>query len=455
MKKFFLVVLILILLVSTVSAFEYYEEHFDDFNNPQFSANYVDKSFLSKGYLIFNSTLGTPEVTIPVKSSQGTVEVTTRFQINSIEDNGFFQLGFSGLLLKFYSNYTDFCPLTEVNNQLVLTCRPLKKLNPNTWAVLTLVTGNQNGFVRISLIDNTIGETIFSTEDISASGIQEISLYGQGGSYAVDYVDIKYRNSEPSQTFRKESSTDGVTLLAEPTATPTLQQQATPLPSPTNTDDSYSNSIWGWLILIVLGYLGVKYFQKKKVEKEKQTQDIISEQRRKDDLDAQKKHELFSGEQEARGLVAFIDEGKEYWGKPKDVEKWKKLAEHMKNRFSTMNHFEFEEFVGELFKKMGYNVTITKKTGDYGVDLVAKVDKDVIAVQVKRYAHGNNVGAEEVQELLGASWKYKANKAILVTTSDFTRQAAEQSKEAPIELWDKDYLYKLIRKYMLPTDEKQ
>ena len=163
---------------------------------------------------------------------------------------------------------------------------------------------------------------------------------------------------------------------------------------------------------------------------------------------------LFTKQQEDQGLYLFKDfEGHEYWGKKKDVEAWQKIDHNMKNNFSDMHHFDFEEFVGELFERMGYAVTVTPKTVDYGVDLVAKIDKDVVAVQVKRYTYGNNVGDRDVQKLLGAAWKYKANKSILVTTTDFTRQAYEQAKEAPIELWDKNYLYGLIRKYMLPTSE--
>ncbi|MBI5677640.1 MAG: restriction endonuclease, partial [Planctomycetes bacterium] len=56
----------------------------------------------------------------------------------------------------------------------------------------------------------------------------------------------------------------------------------------------------------------------------------------------------------------------------------------------------------------------------------------------------------DVQRLLGAMQlrSIKANKAVLITTSDFTIQAKEQAKEAPIELWNGNYLIEIVEKYM-------
>ena len=118
--------------------------------------------------------------------------------------------------------------------------------------------------------------------------------------------------------------------------------------------------------------------------------------------------------------------------------------------FSLITPFEFENFIGNLFKKMGYETEVTSKTGDYGVDVIAKDRNDVVAIQVKKYSRGNNVGNRDVQRLLGAMQlrSIKANKAILITTSDFTIQAKEQANEAPIELWNGDYLIEIVEKYM-------
>jgi len=117
--------------------------------------------------------------------------------------------------------------------------------------------------------------------------------------------------------------------------------------------------------------------------------------------------------------------------------------------FATISPFEFEELIERLFVKMGYSTILTPKTGDYGIDIIAKNDNDVIAVQAKKYSVGNNVGNRDVQRLLGAMQlsTVKANKSILITSSGFTVQATEQAKETPIELWNGEYIALLLKKY--------
>ena len=41
----------------------------------------------------------------------------------------------------------------------------------------------------------------------------------------------------------------------------------------------------------------------------------------------------------------------------------------------------------------------------------------------------------------------KANKGILITTTDFTVQAIEQAKETPVELWNGEYFNSILIKY--------
>jgi|WetSurMetagenome_2_1015567.scaffolds.fasta_scaffold00682_13 hypothetical protein len=117
--------------------------------------------------------------------------------------------------------------------------------------------------------------------------------------------------------------------------------------------------------------------------------------------------------------------------------------------YCTISPFEFEKMIEMLFIKMGYETELTQKTCDYGIDVIARSDRDTIAIQAKKYSKGNNVGNRDVQRLLGAMQlnTVKANKAILITASDFTVQAKEQAKETPIELWDGDYISHLFKKY--------
>lgn len=125
-------------------------------------------------------------------------------------------------------------------------------------------------------------------------------------------------------------------------------------------------------------------------------------------------------------------------------------------QYELMEPFEFEEFIAELFNKMGYSAKITAKTGDFGIDVIAKKGQDVVAIQAKKYSVGNKIGNRAVQRLIGSmSYReYNANKGVLVTTSDFTVQAYKQAEGNPVELWNQDYLNKMIKKYFLKSTDQ-
>ncbi len=116
--------------------------------------------------------------------------------------------------------------------------------------------------------------------------------------------------------------------------------------------------------------------------------------------------------------------------------------------------FEFEQIVSSLFEKMGYVVENLPHVGDYGADIIAKKDKDIIAIQCKKYSYGNHVGSPEIQKTLGSMWKYNANKSIIITTSDFTVRAQEQANNAPIELWTINHLLKIEQDYQKKKNRK-
>ncbi|MBI2574451.1 restriction endonuclease [Candidatus Woesearchaeota archaeon] len=159
------------------------------------------------------------------------------------------------------------------------------------------------------------------------------------------------------------------------------------------------------------------------------------------------KRKRFEKLQISKGLEKY--QGK--WGSPKQVKEWKEIDVGIQTDFQHLNHFQFERFVSIVFEKMGYQTYVTRKTGDYGIDVVAKKGDEIIAIQVKQNAKGNNVGNVIVQNVLGSMRKFKAEKAIIITTSDFTIQAKEQARDEPIELWNGKYFKTLVRKYLIDS----
>ena len=97
----------------------------------------------------------------------------------------------------------------------------------------------------------------------------------------------------------------------------------------------------------------------------------------------------------------------------------------MSNDFTQMTGYEFEDYVANLFKRMGFRVTQTEYSGDGGIDMYLYYEKPVFrgkyVVQCKNYT--SLVGQPVIRDLYGVVMSESANKGILITTSDFTEQA--------------------------------
>ena len=103
-----------------------------------------------------------------------------------------------------------------------------------------------------------------------------------------------------------------------------------------------------------------------------------------------------------------------------------------------MTGIEFEEFLKVHFENIGYKVSLTPTTNDYGADLILKKDGETIVVQAKRWS--DKVGNTAVQEIVSARGYYKADKAMVVTNSYYTDNAYALAKANDVELWDRNNL---------------
>lgn len=104
---------------------------------------------------------------------------------------------------------------------------------------------------------------------------------------------------------------------------------------------------------------------------------------------------------------------------------------------------EFEQFLQYKFKKLGYKVSLTPVTGDYGADLILTRKGEIYVVQAKRYS--NNVGVSAVQEVVASMKYYDATNGIVVTNSKFTAAAKKLAEVNEVELWDREQVKQLIR----------
>lgn len=115
--------------------------------------------------------------------------------------------------------------------------------------------------------------------------------------------------------------------------------------------------------------------------------------------------------------------------------------------FSKLNGSDFERLLYRLYEAMGYSVQLSGKTGDQGGDLIVTKNQERILIQAKCY-NNSTVGNSAVQEAVAARNYYDCNRAAVVTTSSFTREATELAKTNGVELIPKDMLQKLLLDYL-------
>ena len=111
--------------------------------------------------------------------------------------------------------------------------------------------------------------------------------------------------------------------------------------------------------------------------------------------------------------------------------------------------FWFEDEIAALFIALGYDAHVTPERGDYGVDVVATVNRVRTAIQCKRY-NVAPVSEPEINQFLGAMNKYQADYGVFITNGRFTNAAKTAAREgSPITLIDGNELVRLVIRYEL------
>lgn len=112
--------------------------------------------------------------------------------------------------------------------------------------------------------------------------------------------------------------------------------------------------------------------------------------------------------------------------------------EDVSKKLQAMDPFGFERLTQRLLRECGFSsVTVTKKSGDGGIDgfgelKILGIFSFRIAFQCKRYQ--GTVGSREIRDFRG-SLTTDIEKALFITTGTFTKQAIEEaSKEGTLHI---------------------
>jgi len=109
----------------------------------------------------------------------------------------------------------------------------------------------------------------------------------------------------------------------------------------------------------------------------------------------------------------------------------------------SLNGYEFEKFISNVFFAFGYNATVTKKGADRGVDVIATRFTQKVAVQTKMY-YNHNVSNSAIQQIYTAKEYFNANIAVVVTNSYFTKSAIELAEKLSVVLIDRTTLTSVL-----------
>lgn len=106
---------------------------------------------------------------------------------------------------------------------------------------------------------------------------------------------------------------------------------------------------------------------------------------------------------------------------------------------------QFEQYIVELFRKLGYNTHHVGGSYDGGIDVIAEKDGVKHLIQCKKFIT-SQVPVSAVRDFYGAIVDHINNdKAFFITTNVFTLDAENFCEDKPIELIDGKKLMEYIR----------
>lgn len=114
-----------------------------------------------------------------------------------------------------------------------------------------------------------------------------------------------------------------------------------------------------------------------------------------------------------------------------------------------MTGLEFENFVAQIFLKLGYRATVTKGSGDQGIDVIVEKGGCKIGIQTKCYS--GSVSNSAIQEVVAGKNYYKLDKSMVITNSFFTNSAIDLAQANETILWDRNILKEKIDGFNLSS----
>jgi len=126
---------------------------------------------------------------------------------------------------------------------------------------------------------------------------------------------------------------------------------------------------------------------------------------------------------------------------PDEFEKWSK----------SIRSRQFELAVGYVYEGIGWDATVTKGSGDGGLDVSIRRDDECKVISVKQQADSNSdVPPSDLREIVGVAVRENADGAVLLTNGEVSSQTETEAMvyttdtEMDVELVEFMDLYKMV-----------
>ena len=181
--------------------------------------------------------------------------------------------------------------------------------------------------------------------------------------------------------------------------------------------------------------------EREKREREKMIADSIFQERiiyaQIQEIEAQERLEYLRAEARKKLEQQRIEQEKA----AEEKRKWR--AERDVSRVDGMEGHEFEYFCADLLTRNGFSdISVTRGSGDQGVDILARKEGIKYAIQCKNYA--SKLGNTPVQEVNTGKIFYNCHIGIVLTNSTFTPSAQQLADSTGVLLWDREKLQQLM-----------
>ena len=125
--------------------------------------------------------------------------------------------------------------------------------------------------------------------------------------------------------------------------------------------------------------------------------------------------------------------------------------EKIKRRVREMDPYQFEQLVAEIWQLYGYKTTVTKGSGDRGIDIEASKSVPYIQhdlIQVKRHSKDNTIGSDQIRNYSTLyNQEPHADIVVLITTGYFTSEAKRLADDLNVKTIDGDEIAGIIEEH--------